>query len=144
MVRKVLRSLTSPRWRLTLRVLGVLLVVLLGLRLGIFWGFVVPIGLLVVWGAYYDYSHKPRGGWRAAPMGSFAVANNADPTFLVNERGDAGVDQTGRTFAAPTRVPTPEEQAALPSQGWEGLLWVALEVVVLAGLFLLVAVTSHT
>lgn len=144
MVPKVLRSLTSPRWRLTLRVLVVLLLVLLGLRLGIFWGFVVPIGLLVVWASYYDYSHKPRGGWRPAPMGSFAVVNHADPTFLIDEHGDAGVDPTGRTYGAPTRVPTPEEQAALGSQGWDGLLSVLVEVVVLAGLFLLVAFTSHT
>ena len=44
----------------------------LGVRLGIFWGFLVFLGAFLIWGFYYDYSHKPRGGWRPAPMGSFA------------------------------------------------------------------------
>ena len=142
-MKAVLRTLKLPRWQLARRVLMVGLLVALGMRLGIFWGFLLPIGLLVVWGLHYDYSHKPRGGWRPAPMGSFAVVNNADPTFLINERGDSGVDPTGRTYGGPSRVPTPEEQAAMGSGSWEGLLWVIAELVVLAGLFILVVQIRH-
>jgi hypothetical protein len=71
-------------------------------------------------------------------MGSFAVVNNADPTFLINERGDSVVDPTGRTYGGASRVPTPEEVAALGSGSWEGLLWVVAEIVVLVVLFVLV------
>jgi hypothetical protein len=119
----------------------VALLVTLGIRLGVFWGFLIPIGLLMVWAFYYDYSHKPRGGWRQAPMGSFAV--DANPTFFVNERGDSGVDPTGRTYGGPSHVPTPEEQAAMGGGSWEGLLWVVAELVVLAGLILLVVQVGH-
>ena len=119
------------------------LVVLLGIRLGIFWGFLVFIGAIVVWGFYYDFSHKPRGGWRPAPMGSFAVVNNVDPTFLINERGDSAVDPLGRTYGGPSRVPTPEEQAAMGGGDWQGLLWVVAEMVVLAVLFILVVQIPH-
>jgi hypothetical protein len=138
-----MRTLALPKWRLALRVVMVALVVLLGIRLGIFWGFLVFIGVLVVWGFYYDYSHKPRGGWRPAPMGSFAVVNNVDPTFLINERGDSAVDPLGRTYGGPSRVPTPEEQAAMGGRGWQGLLWVIAELVVLAILFILVVQIPH-
>jgi len=142
-VKGVLRTLRLPRWQLAIRVLVVLLLVALGLRLGIFWGFLVFLGGLVLWALYYDYSHKPRGGWRPAPMGSFAVVNNADPTFLINERGDSNVDPLGRTYGGASRVPTPEEQAAMGSGSWDGLLWVVGEVVVLAVLFLLVVQIKH-
>jgi hypothetical protein len=142
-VKALLRTLTLPKSRLALRVVAVVLVVALGIRLGIVWGVLVFIGLLVVWGFYYDYSHKPRGGWRPALMGSFAVANNADPTFLINERGDSGVDPLGRTYGGPSRVPTPEEQAAMGGGDWEGLLWVVAELVVLAVLFILVVQIRH-
>jgi hypothetical protein len=142
-VKAVMRTLALPKWRLALRVVMVALVVLLGIRLGIFWGFLVFIGVLVVWGFYYDYSHKPRGGWRPAPMGSFAVVNNVDPTFLINERGDSAVDPLGRTYGGPSRVPTPEEQAAMGGGGWQGLLWVIAELVVLAILFILVVQIPH-
>lgn len=142
-VQDVLRTLRLPRWQLALRVLMVLLLVAVGLRLGIFWGFLVFLGGFVLWGLYYDYSHKPRGGWRPAPMGSFAVVNNADPTFLINERGDSNVDPVGRTYRGASRVPTPEEQAAMGSGSWSGLLWVVAELVVLAVLFLLVVQIRH-
>lgn len=140
-MREIVRTLRLPRWQLTLRLVAIGLLVALGLSLGIFWGFVLPLGLLVAWGVVYDYTHKPRGGWRPAPMGSFAVVSHVDPTFLVNERGDSGVDPTGRTYGAPTRVPTPEQQAALGGSGWEGVFWVAAELVVLGGLVLLLVAT---
>lgn len=133
-----MRTLGLPRWRLALRIVLVVLLVLLGIRLGIFWGFLVFIGGLLVWAFSYDYSHKPRGGWRPAPMGSFAVVNDVDPTFLINERGDTGVDPVGRTYGGPSRVPTPEEQATMGGGEGQSLLWVAAEVVVLAVLFILV------
>jgi hypothetical protein len=136
-VKDVLRRLQLPRWRLALRVATVTLLVAVGVRLGVFWGFLVPIGLLLVWGSYYDYSHKPRGGWRPAPMGTFAVINNADPTFMINERGDSGVDPTGRTYGGASRVPTPEEQAAMGGGSAQGLLWIVAELVVLVGLVFL-------
>ena len=143
-MKDLLRTMRLPRWRLALRVIAVVLLVALGVRLGIYWGFLVFLGAFLIWGFYYDYSHKPRGGWRPAPMGSFAVVNNADPSFLINERGDSGVDPTGRTYGGPSRVPTPEEQAAIGGgSSWEGLLWVAAELVVLAGLFLLVVLVRH-
>ena len=138
-----MRTLGLPKWRLALRVVMVALLVLLGIRLGIFWGFLVFIGVLVVWGFYYDFSHKPRGGWRPAPMGSFAVVNNVDPTFLINERGDSAVDPLGRTYGGPSRVPTPEEQAAMGGGDWQGLLWIVAELVVLAVLFILVVQIPH-
>jgi hypothetical protein len=142
-VKAVLRTLRLPKWRLALRVVLIVLAVALGIRLGIYWGFLVFIGLLMMWGAYYDFSHKPRGGWRPAPMGSFAVTNNADPTFLINERGDSAVDPLGRTYGGPSRVPTPEEQAAMGGGDWQGLLWVVAELVVLAVLFILVVQIRH-
>jgi hypothetical protein len=138
-----MRTLAQPRWRLALRVAMVALLVALGIRLGIYWGFLVFVGGLIVWALYYDYSHKPRGGWRPAPMGSFAVVNNVDPTFLINERGDSSVDPLGRTYGGPSRVPTPEEQAAMGGGNWGGLLWVVAELVVLAVLFLLVVQIRH-
>ena len=142
-MKAVMRTLGLPKWRLALRVVMVALLVLLGIRLGIFWGFLVFIGVLVVWGFYYDFSHKPRGGWRPAPMGSFAVVNNVDPTFLINERGDSAVDPLGRTYGGPSRVPTPEEQAAMGGGDWQGLLWIVAELVVLAVLFILVVQIPH-
>jgi hypothetical protein len=142
-VKDILRTLKLPRWQLALRLLMVVAIVALTVRLGIYWGFVVPVGLLVMWGLYYDYSHKPRGGWRPAPMGSFAVVNNVDPSFLISERGDSTVDATGRTFQGSSRVPTPEEQAAMGTGSWDGLLWVVAELVVLAVLFLLVVQIRH-
>ena len=142
-MKAVMRTLGLPKWRLALRVVMVALLVLLGIRLGIFWGFLVFIGVLVVWGFYYDFSHKPRGGWRPAPMGSFAVVNNVDPTFLITERGDSAVDPLGRTYGGPSRVPTPEEQAAMGGGDWQGLLWIVAELVVLAVLFILVVQIPH-
>ncbi len=138
----LLRTLALPKWRLALRVTTVVLLVALGIRLGVFWGFLIPLGLLVIWGFYYDYSHKPRGGWREAPMGSFAV-DDVDPTFLINERGDTGVDPLGRTYGGPSRVPTVEEQAAMGGGSWEGLLWVVAELVVVAGLLLLLVLARR-
>jgi len=142
-VKQVLRTLRMPRWRLALRVLAVVLLVALGLRVGIFWGFLVPVGLLLCWAFAYDVTHKPRGGWRPAPMGTYAVVNHVDPTFLINERGDVAVDPTGRTYGAATRIPTPEEQEAMGGGEWRDLLWVIAEVVVLAIVVVLLVLARH-
>ena len=140
---RILTTLAQPRWRLVLRLLLIVVFMVVLWRAGIWWGFLVPIAILLAWANYYDFSHKSRGGWRAAPMGSFAVVNNADPTVLINERGDNGVDPTGRTYGGPTRVPTVEEQATVRATSWDGLFWVVVEVIVLAGLFLLAAFAGH-
>ena len=63
-------------------------------------------------------------------MGSFAVTTNADPTFLVSERGDSVVDPTGRTYEGSSRVPTPEEQAAMGDGRGGGLLELVVELAV--------------
>ena len=95
-------------------------------------------GGLLIWAFWYDFTHQPRGGWRPAPMGSFAVTNNADPTFLVSERGDSVVDPTGRTYEGSSRVPTPEEQAAMGDGRRGGLLGLVVELAVLViAIFLL-------
>jgi hypothetical protein len=138
-VHELVQTLRLPRWQLVIKAVVVVLVAALVLALGVWWGFVVPVALLVLWGLWWDFSRKPRGGWRAAPMGSFAVVNGADPTFLVNERGDSVVDQTGRTYAgSSSRVPTVEEQAAMGGSGWAGVAWILAEAVVIAALVALV------
>jgi hypothetical protein len=138
-VHELIQTLRLPRWQFVLRVVVVALVAALLLALGVWWGFVVPIALLVVWGLWWDLTRKPRGGWRTAPMGSFAVTNDVDPTFLINERGDSVVDPTGRTYAgSSSRVFTVEEQAATGGSSWGGLAGVVVEVVVIAVLVVLV------
>ena len=137
----VLRTLALPRWRLALRVLMVVLIVAVGVRLGLFWGFLVSGAGLLIWAFWYDFTHQPRGGWRPAPMGSFAVTNNADPTFLVSERGDSVVDPTGRTYEGSSRVPTPEEQAAMGDGRAGGLLGLVVELAVLVIAIFLLAIS---
>jgi hypothetical protein len=137
----VLRTLTMPRWRLALRVLMLVLIVAVGVRLGVFWGFLVFGGGLLIWAFWYDFTHKPRGGWRPAPMGSFAVTNNAHPTFLISERGDSVVDPTGGTYEGSSRVPTPEEQAAMGDGRAGGLLGLVVELAVLVIAIFLLAIS---
>jgi hypothetical protein len=142
-MRELVRTLRLPWWRLVLRVTLIVLVVALLIRLGVAWVLTVPVGALLIWAAAYDYSHKPRGGWRPAPMGSFAVINDVDPSFIINERGGVQVDPLGRTYAGPERVPTPEEQAALGGGEWRSLLWVVAELAVIAALLVLVVLLSR-
>jgi hypothetical protein len=74
-------------------------------------------------------------------MGSFAVTKNADPTLLISERGDSVVDPTGRSYEGSSRVPTPEEQAAMGDGRGGGLLGLVVELAVLVIALLLLAVS---
>jgi hypothetical protein len=91
------------------------------LVIGVWWPLVLAIALLVGWGIWYDYRHPRTAGWIAPRMGSLAVLEGADPTFVSNASADHVADPSGRTFDARRREPSPEQRAVMAGGG-SGLL----------------------
>ena len=111
-------------------VIGVLVVV--ALAIGGSWFAVACFAAFGALAISYNYRHHGgKGGWKRIPPSSLAVTNGADPTFLVNQRSDASVDPSGRTFSAGTKEPTPEMRATMRGSFWDGLGGLAIELVVI-------------
>ena len=91
------------------------------LAIGVWWPLVLAISLLIGWGIWYDYRHPRNSGWIAPRMGSLAVLEGADPTFVSNASADHVADPSGRTFDARRREPSPEQRAVMAGGG-SGLL----------------------
>lgn len=91
------------------------------LVVGLWWPGALAVALLVGWGIWYDYRHPRTAGWIAPSMGSLAVMEGADPTFVTNASADHVADASGRTFDARRREPSLERRAVLAGRG-SGLL----------------------
>ena len=98
------------------------------LAVGIWWGFVVALGSVVLGSAIWDFmpSHRrSRGGWIAPGMGSLS----GDAGFVASSQGNNSIDATGRVWTAKTKQPTPEQAAAGYGGAAPSLLAILLECV---------------
>lgn len=111
----------GSRQRMIRRGSALTAVTLGALVIGVWWPLVLAIALLVGWGIWYDYRHPRTAGWIAPRMGSLAVLEGADPTFVSNASADHVADPSGRTFDARRREPSPEQRAVMAGGG-SGLL----------------------
>lgn len=99
---------------------------LVAFAVGIWWGFVVVLGGVVLGSAIWDFlpSHRrSRGGWIAPGMGSLS----GDAGFVASSQGNNSIDATGRVWTAKTKEPTPEQAAAGFGAGAPSLLAILLE-----------------